>query len=119
MIGNLEKNMQRVRELLDKPEIFCQLAEECDELGQAALKLRRAMTGTNPTPMTETDAWRNLTIELADVMGCLKVLQIETDTEEIQGIQEYKMDRWVRRIEEERQKRERMEKVLQGTEDES
>lgn len=119
MNGTLEKNMQRVRELLDKPEIFCQLVEECDELGQAAMKLRRAITRINPTPMTEAEAWRNLTIEIADVMGCLKVLQIETDTEEIQDIQEYKMDRWVRRIEEERQKQARMEKMLQETEGES
>ena len=96
----MEKNMERVRELLDKPELFCQLAEECQELGKAALKLRRAMTGTNPTPLTETEAWRNLTTEIADVMACLKVLQIPTDDAMIRGIQEYKMGRWVRRLEE-------------------
>lgn len=95
----MEKNMERVRELLDKPELLCQLAEECQELGKAALKLRRAMTGTNPTPMTETDAWRNLTIEVADVMNALEVLQIPTDDAMVQGIRADKMKRWVRRLE--------------------
>lgn len=113
------ENIEKVRELLDKPELLCQLAEECQELGQAALKLRRAMTGTNPTPMTETDAWRNMMIELADVMGVLKVLQIPTDDSEIKSVQAYKMARWVRRIEEERQKQDRMEKLLHETEGES
>lgn len=93
------ENIKKVQELLDKPELLCQLAEECQELGKAALKLRRAMTGTNPTPMTETDAWRNLTIEVADLMNSLAVLGIPTDDALIQGIQQDKMKRWVRRLE--------------------
>lgn len=96
----MTKDMERVRELLDKPELLCQLAEECQELGKVALKLRRAITGTNPTPMTETDAWRNLTIEVADVMNSLEVLQIPTDDAMVQGIRADKMKRWVRRLEE-------------------
>lgn len=94
------ENIQKVRELLDKPELLCQLAEECQELGEAALKLRRAMTGTNPTPMTETDAWRNLNIEVADLMNSLAVLGIPMDDALVQGIQQDKMKRWVRRLEE-------------------
>ena len=100
MNGTLEKNTQRVREILDKPELFCQLAEECDELGKAALKLRRAITGINPVRMTEADAWRNLHIELADVMNSLDALQIPTDDALVMSIREEKMERWVRSLEE-------------------
>lgn len=99
MEKNLEKNTERVRELLDQPELFCQLAEECDELGKAALKLRRAITGINPVRMTETDAWRNLYIELADVMNSLDALQIHTDDVLIMIIREEKMERWVNSLE--------------------
>lgn len=37
---------------LSKEEILCQIAEEASELAQAALKLRRAITGLNPTPLS-------------------------------------------------------------------
>lgn len=43
--------MQRkISDILPKTEILAQLAEEASELAQAALKLRRALDGTNPTP---------------------------------------------------------------------
>lgn len=35
---------------LPEAEVLAQLAEEVAELAQAALKLRRALDGTNPTP---------------------------------------------------------------------
>lgn len=41
---------KKVSDILSKTEILAQLAEEASELAQAALKLRRAMDGTNPTP---------------------------------------------------------------------
>ena len=41
--------MQRkISDILPKTEILAQLAEEASELAQAALKLRRALDGTNP-----------------------------------------------------------------------
>ena len=96
----MEKSMERAREILDKPELLCLLAEECTELAKAALKLRRAMTGTIPTPMTETDAWRKFNEEVADVMLTLKVMEVPTDDAMVREIQEYKMKRFVRRLEE-------------------
>lgn len=96
----MTKAMERVREILDKPELLCQLAEECQELGKAALKLRRAMTGTNPTPVTENDAWDNLTEEVADVLLTLKVLEVPTDDAAVREIQGYKMARFIHRLEE-------------------
>lgn len=41
---------KKVSDILPKTEILAQVAEEASELAQAALKLRRALDGTNPTP---------------------------------------------------------------------
>lgn len=95
----MKENVERVRELLDKPELLCQLAEECNELGKAALKLRRAMTGINPTPLTEAEAWRNITEEAADVMLVLDCLNIPTGDKLTLEIMGYKAQRWVNRLE--------------------
>lgn len=96
----MQKNIERVRELLDESELLCQLAEECDELGKAALKLRRAMTKINPTPLSEAEAWASFTEEVSDVMLVLKTLKIPIDDDVVQRIQEHKSRRWVRRLEE-------------------
>lgn len=37
---------------LPKAEVLAQMAEELTEAAQAALKLRRAMDGANPTPIS-------------------------------------------------------------------
>ena len=66
----MEKIMLPVNELL------CGLAEECSELAQAALKLRRAYDQTNPTPMDPDDAYEKLMQEIADVEVYLEQLQI-------------------------------------------
>lgn len=39
--------------LLPEEELLAQLAEECSEAAKAALKLRRARDGVNPTPVSE------------------------------------------------------------------
>ena len=46
---------------------LAQLAEEAAELAQAALKLRRALDGTNPTPLRESEARAALAEERTDV----------------------------------------------------
>lgn len=43
---------KKVSEILPPTEILAQMAEEHSEGAQAALKLRRALDGTNPTPKT-------------------------------------------------------------------
>ena len=49
-------DLEYIAENLSDEDILCQIAEEAAELAQAALKLRRAMTGTNPTPVTVDEA---------------------------------------------------------------
>ncbi len=60
-------DIEYIASRLSREDILCQLAEEAAELSQAALKLRRAITGTNPTPVSESTATDDLFEELADV----------------------------------------------------
>lgn len=54
-------DLKTVCDYLTPSEILAQLGEECAEGAQAALKLRRAYDGTNPTPKNVED--------------CLKIVQ--------------------------------------------
>ena len=45
-------NLEYIAANLSGEDILCQIAEEAAELAQAALKLRRAISQTNPAPMT-------------------------------------------------------------------
>lgn len=90
-----------VRKHLGREEILAQLAEECCELGQAALKLRRAMGRHNPTPVSEEEAMASLKEELGDVMGCLlafgDLAGLHTTVETL--VSPEKLERWARRLE--------------------
>lgn len=55
---------------LPEEEVLAQLAEEAAELAQAALKLRRVLDGTNPTPLSESKARAALAEERTDVSLC-------------------------------------------------
>ena len=54
---------------------LAQLAEECCELGKAALKLQRIVDKRNPTPVTRKQAEEDLIEEAADVVNSVRVLQ--------------------------------------------
>ena len=58
-MGRQDEKME-IKDIIQETEILALLAEEAAELAQAALKLRRVLDGTNPTPVTETEARRNL-----------------------------------------------------------
>lgn len=53
-----------IKDYLEETEILAQLAEEAAELAQAALKLSRALSWRNPTPVTEYEARADLREEL-------------------------------------------------------
>lgn len=80
---------------LPKTEILAQLAEEAAELAQAALKLRRALDGTNPTPVSEAEAGAALIEELSDVALCCKLLDVRPSYYTMQN----KLGRWKKRLE--------------------
>ena len=93
---------KKIMEYLGEPEMLSQLAEECAELGKAALKLRRVLDGRNPTPKTEEEARADLIEEVADVYNVVGFLLSAEDNTEVYNIIQRKKDRWLGRLEESR-----------------
>lgn len=90
---------EKIKQHIPQDELLTQLAEECAELSQAALKLRRVLTGINPTPVTAEEARWNLVEEAADVCNVLWLLVDAKDNIEIYNIIRRKRARWVKRLE--------------------
>lgn len=100
---------KKVSDILPKTEILAQLAEEASELAQAALKLRRALDGTNPTPKNVEECLENIQEEMADVFVCLTMFgkSAERDgiliynryMEKVIKIKYEKEARWLSRLE--------------------
>ena len=86
--------MSEIIDILGETEVLTQLAEEAAELAQAALKLRRALDGRNPTPVTETDCRAGLIEEYSDVVHCA----MELGLRESPYLISEKHDRWCRRL---------------------
>lgn len=82
--------------MLQLTELLAGLAEESCELGQAALKLRRAFDGANPTPVTVDDAIDRFEEEIADVE--LYLDQIAYSKQHVKEIKAIKMARWEARL---------------------
>ena len=76
---------------------FEQLAEECCELAQAALKYNRAFGNGNPTPVKTTDALYDLLSEARDVYACMLVCYVLPECDK--GIQVC-IERWYDRLKE-------------------
>lgn len=99
-------DLEYIAETLSEEDILCQISEEADELAKAALKLRRAITQTNPTPVTVDEAIDNLLEEYGDVVGSFLVYAKKNnlDDESVYEMSnEYiksKFDRWAQRIKE-------------------
>lgn len=91
---------KKVSDILPKTEILAQLAEEASELTQAALKLRRALDGTNPTPKSVEDCRKAFEEEYADVVNCIIALDLDDVAfERMQKMQHEKKVRWLSRLE--------------------
>lgn len=89
-----------IRERLPRVELLLQLAEECTELAHAAMKLVRAMDGTNPTPVTVQEAETLMIDEAADVLLCLDtVIDARRDLPVIEAVMTAKLQRWRERLE--------------------
>lgn len=86
-----------IQRMLPVEELLCQLAEECNELGQAALKLRRALDGTNYTPVSVVQAYEHLDEEVADIILCLNVIGAKNDSNCV-ARQKKKAKRWASRL---------------------
>lgn len=98
-------DMEYIASRLSKEDILCQLAEEASELAQAALKLRRAMTQTNPTPITVGEAVDTLHEECGDVVGSFQVWAKKNNLDDeiydtLDESIESKFSRWAKRLRE-------------------
>lgn len=83
------------------PAVLEQLAEECCELGQAALKLSRIMRGENPTPVSIEVAQFDFAVEAGDVTLVLDLLRRNGVRVANRKQKNHKMNRWIRRLKEE------------------
>ena len=75
-----KQQVNRIRKEYGDEYLYRQLAEECTELGHAALKLIRAQRGETPVPLDE--AKTALIDEAADVRVMLNVLNDMLDADE-------------------------------------
>ena len=89
-----------VRNRLSDPELLAQLAEEAAELAQAALKMRRVIDGSNPTPVTFQEAHDNILEEICDVETCVAALLYNTPTavKVRADLRAVKLERWAGRL---------------------
>ena len=92
------KNIEFIRARLSHSEQLAGLAEEATELAHAALKLRRAYDGSNPTPVTEEEAIKNLLEEIGDILLYLSVMGFPVSPKSYKKDMEAKLERWVRRL---------------------
>ena len=76
------------------PAALGQLAEECAELGQAALKLSRAMRRENPTRSTVEELLKMLIEEMGDVQLSIDVLDAGIDLSGTEEVKQRKFHRW-------------------------
>ena len=98
-------DLEYIAETLSEEDILCQISEEADELAKAALKLRRAITGTNPTPVTVEEAVENFVEEYGDTVGAyvaylVKHNLIDRKVADILEQNNPKYKRWAQRIKE-------------------
>lgn len=93
----MNKYAAYIRCVLSSQELAEQLAEECNELAQASLKMIRASgMSNNTTPTSRDDAYDNFEEEQKDVISVLWLL---TGNERYAYIDGYpKIERWAKRL---------------------
>lgn len=92
------ENIKYVRANSTLNQNLNQLAEECCELGQAALKIQRAMGDGQYCAKSFDECFDDLHEEMADVLVCYEVLTSYADKNRIEQIAESKLNRWCNRI---------------------
>jgi NTP pyrophosphatase (non-canonical NTP hydrolase) len=89
--------MMNIKDKLPICELLAGLAEECCEMAQAALKLRRCYDGTNPTPADPDIQYECFLEEIGDVWLYLDQLYINRMV--IEDYKAMKLERWKKRLE--------------------
>lgn len=99
-MSNVKEDFEVIR-MLGEPALMEQLAEECSELAQAALKLARKERGENPTPKTLDECFKAIIEEMADVKLCIWVVEASRSFD-LRCNCDRKRERWAQRIREAR-----------------
>ena len=99
-MSDFKEDFEIIR-MLGEPALMEQLAEECSELAQAALKLARKERGENPTPKTLGECFKDLIEEMADVNLCIWVIETSRGLD-LRRHSNWKLERWAQRIREAR-----------------
>ena len=86
-----------ITSMIPVTELLAGLAEECAELAQAALKLRRCYDGTNPTPADPDIQYECFLEEIGDVE--LYLDQMSINRKVIADYKAAKLERWQKRLE--------------------
>lgn len=97
----IEPSKARILADCTTPDLLCQLAEEAS-VAQAALKLKRAMEGTNPTPMSVEGCVANMDEEIADTAYLVDLLGYNEPEHMLaqSRVVQRKTERWLKRLEE-------------------
>ena len=93
----MNKYAEYVKNTLPARDLLEQLAEECNELSKASLKLIRALKlNKNATPISKVEAYDKFIEEQKDVISVLWLL---TNSDRYAYIDNYpKMERWAKRL---------------------
>ena len=93
----MNKYADFVRQTLPMRDLLEQLAEECNELSKASLKLIRAnQMSENVTPTGRVEAWNNFVEEQKDVISVLWLLTRDENYKFIDNYEKYV--RWAKRL---------------------
>ena len=94
-----EENINYISSHLSAYVLWGQLAEECCELAQAALKMQRCSSIINPPRKTPEECLNDLIEEHADLVLCFKALHWN-DKEQRSAVIDAKAERWANLIRE-------------------
>ena len=93
----MNKYAEYVKNVLPARDLLEQLAEECNELSKASLKLIRALElSENATPIGQVEAYDNFIEEQKDVISVLWLLTNSDRYAYIDGYPKY--ERWAKRL---------------------
>ena len=93
-----------IKSHVSKKELLAQFAEEAIETAHAALKYRRTLDDENPTPVSSTEAFKNLIEEIYDIALLLETLALKWRIEFNSSSRERKLKRWVERLKDARER---------------
>lgn len=88
---DLKAKLLVVADIIPEPALYEQLAEECSELAQAALKKARKLRNENYTPKTMDEIDADILEEYNDVRLCAMVLNLSENPWSVTN----KLNRWI------------------------